>query len=138
MDNRNLFALCVALAAAPLALSAPAIGAPPRAHPAEIAFADHGGVEDWRAEGDHTVYLQDSARHWYRAELFMPAFDLPFVEAIGIDAGPTGTLDKFGAITVHGRRYQFSSFEAVAGPPAGKHGKAKTKLAPKQAHAPGS
>lgn len=64
---------------------------------ASIPFADTVGIWDWRSDGDQTVYLQDSRRQWYRAELFGPAPELPFVEFIGIDAGPTGTLDKFGA-----------------------------------------
>ncbi len=84
---------------------------------ASIAFADQGGVDDWRAVGDSTIYFKDQHRRWYRAELFGPAFDLPYVEHIGIDARPGGTLDRFGAIVVKGRRYAFRSFERAAGPP---------------------
>ena len=87
---------------------------------ASIAFANHGGVDDWRADGDSTIYFKDSRRHWYRAELFGPAFDLPWVEAIGIDASPSGSLDKWGAIIVRGQRYHFRSFEQVEGPPPRK------------------
>jgi hypothetical protein len=111
------------LAAALLARS-PALAADhghPVRHAASIPFADHGGVEDWRAVGDDVVYFQDTHRRWYRAELFGPAFDLPFVEQIGIDARPSGTLDKFGAIYVHGRRHAFRSFEQVDGPPTKRH-----------------
>lgn len=110
------------LAAAMLA-GAPAFAADhaPAQREASIAFANSGGVEDWRADGDNAIYFQDGARHWYRAELFGPAFDLPYVEHIGIDASPAGTLDKFGAIYVHGRRYGFRSFERVAGPPPRHH-----------------
>ncbi|MDE2562592.1 MAG: hypothetical protein KGL48_10155 [Sphingomonadales bacterium] len=99
---------------------------------ASIPFADHGGIWDWRSEGDSTVYFQDNHRQWYRAELFMPAFDLPFVEFIGIDALPSGTLDKFGAVYIHGQRYPFKSFVKVDGPPKkAEHGdKAKTKAEP--------
>ena len=117
IKHRIPFALFAALA------TLPAAAAPPRPRAAEIAFADHGGVSDWRAEGDRTVYFEDTGHHWYKALLFAPAFDLPYVEAIGIDAGPTGTLDRFGAITVHGHRYAFTSFEAVAGPPSDKRAK---------------
>jgi hypothetical protein len=116
----SLFA--VPLAAALLAGS-PAYAAShhPVQREASIAFANHGGVEDWRADGEDAVYFQDTHRRWYRAELFGPAFDLPFVERIGIDASPSGTLDKFGAIYVHGRRYGFRLFERVAGPPPKHH-----------------
>lgn len=85
---------------------------------ASIPFANHGGVDNWRAVDNRTVYFEDQHRRWYRAALIAPAFDLPFVEAIGIDAGPTGTLDKFGAIIVKGQRYPFSSFARVDGPPS--------------------
>lgn len=85
---------------------------------ASIPFADHHGVEDWRAVGDRTVYFEDQHRRWFKATLFSPAFDLPFAEAIGIDSGPLGTLDRFGAVVVRGQRYPFSDFVAVDGPPA--------------------
>ena len=68
--------------------------------PASIPFANHGGVNNWRAVGDRTVYFEDQHRRWYRATLMGPAFDLPFVENIGINAGPSGSLDKFGAVVV--------------------------------------
>ncbi|MCB2060900.1 MAG: DUF6491 family protein [Novosphingobium sp.] len=90
---------------------------------ASIPFADHGGIWDWRASGDQAVYFQDGHRRWYRAELFAPAYDLPYVEFIGIDARPGGTLDKWGAVYVHGQRYAFKSFEKVDGPPAKGHHK---------------
>lgn len=84
---------------------------------ASISFANQGGVEDWRAEGDSTIYFKDQHNHWYRAVLIAPSFDLPFAEHIGIDAGPVGTLDRFGAVIVKGQRYPFTSFERVDGPP---------------------
>ncbi|MBU6269233.1 MAG: hypothetical protein KGN34_16920 [Sphingomonadales bacterium] len=100
--------------------------APPRVPQAEIPFAEHGGVSDWRAEDDRTIYFEDQHHKWFKATLFAPAFDLPYVEAIGIDAGPTGSLDNFGAVIVKGRRYAFDSFVAVDGPPE-KKGKAPAK-----------
>ena len=115
--------LLLAPVAALALLAAPALaGNMPVRTEASIAFADHGGVDDWRAEGDSTIYFKDQHRQWYRAELFGPAFDLPYAENIGIDARPNGTLDRFGAIYVRGQRYHFRSFEHVAGPPP-KHRK---------------
>lgn len=84
---------------------------------AYIAFPDQGGVRDWRADDSDTVYLQDRQKNWFKAELIVPAPDLPFVQYIGIDAGGSGRLDRFGGIYVDGRRYAFSSFEPVDGPP---------------------
>mgnify|MGYP001046776194 CR=1 FL=1 len=87
---------------------------------ASIPFANHGGVRNWRADGDRTVYFQDSHQRWYKAELMSRANGLPFANAIGIDAGGTGRLDRFGAIVVEGQRYPFTSFVRVDGPPAKK------------------
>ena len=103
-------------------LTAPALASDrpiqrPLQRDASIAFADHGGVDDWRVESDRVIYFKDQHRQWYRATLFSPAFDLPFVERIGIDARPGGTLDKWGGIIVRGQRYSFQTFERVAGPP---------------------
>lgn len=124
---------------APLAVLAFSVPAAAMAEPAQqqadheraasIPFADHGGIWDWRGEGDSTVYFEDNHHQWYRAELFMPAPDLPFVEFIGIDARPSGTLDKFGAVYIHGQRYPFKSFVKVDGPPkkAARADKAETK-----------
>tara|TARA_A100001391_G_scaffold119169_4_gene81023 strand:- start:21196 stop:21579 length:384 start_codon:yes stop_codon:yes gene_type:complete len=84
--------------------------------PARIPFANTTGIRDWRPDGRDAVYIQDVHRNWYRAELYSPAFDLPYEMFIGIDAGPTGTLDKFGAIYVDGQRYPFKTFERVPDP----------------------
>jgi hypothetical protein len=110
-----LFALPLAAA---LLGGAPAFGADSQLARSEasIPFANRGDVEDWRAQGNNAIWFQDQHRRWYRAELFGPAFDLPFVEHIGIDANPSGTLDKFGAIVVRGHRYGFRSFERMDGP----------------------
>jgi hypothetical protein len=95
---------------------------PARVAEASIPFANHGGVDDWRATDDHTIYFKDSHRQWYRAEIFGPAFDLPYVENIGIDPSPSGALDRWSAIVVRGQRYHFRSFEKIAGqPPRRRH-----------------
>lgn len=85
---------------------------------AAIPFADSGGVWNWtQGDDDRTVYFQDRHRQWFKATLFMMAFDLSTTNTIGIDGGATNTLDKWGAIYVRGQRYPFQSFEAVDGPP---------------------
>ena len=86
------------------------------AQQASIPFANNGGIWDWRADGENAVYFEDSFGHWYKAKLFMPAFDLPFVQFIGIDTSPGGSLNRWSAIYVRGQRYPFMSFTRVAGP----------------------
>lgn len=109
-----------ALVAAPLAAKpAPNAVAEPAVvkHDAYIAFANHGGVWDWRAEGNRTIYFQDRSKHWYRARLIGTAVDLPFVQFLGLDTKPGDRLDKFSGVYVRGQHYAFSSFDQVAGPP---------------------
>ncbi|MBO9574922.1 MAG: hypothetical protein J7494_04220 [Sphingobium sp.] len=109
------FALAASLAAAAPAVATEATKPAPEA---AIPFANHGGVWNWTAEDDETVYFEDRSHRWYRARLFSRAFELPYAFAVGIDAGPSGRLDRWGAIVVEGRRYPFTSFERVDGPPA--------------------
>jgi hypothetical protein len=87
---------------------------------AYIPFANHGGVWDWRAEGDRTIYFQDRGKHWYRADLIGVAPDLPFVQFIGLDTKPGDRLDRFSGVYIRGQHYVFSSFDQVAGPPPRK------------------
>lgn len=80
-----------------------------------IPFANKGGVWDWHAEGSDVVYFQDRREQWYRAELMGRSPDLPFVQFIGLDTGPSDRLDKWSAIYVRGQRHLFESFEPVPG-----------------------
>jgi hypothetical protein len=115
----NKSALLISLAALPLALHPASAAQEGKEVPrAEISFADSGGIWNWTTgEDDRTVYFQDRHRQWFKATLFMQAFDLPFTTAIRIDSGATNTLDKWGAIYVGRERYPFQSFEKVDGPP---------------------
>lgn len=96
----------------------------PAGEDARIPFANYGGVWNWRAEGDRTVYFEDSHHRWYKATLVMPAHDLPFAEFVGLDTRPSGTLDKWSAIYVRGQRYPIATFERIEGEPP-RRGKAK-------------
>jgi len=74
-----------------------------------IPFADNGGVRDFHAVSDREVYLQARNRQWYRADLFSRCDGLPYAFGIGIDARPTGTLDRFGTIIVGNERCKIAS-----------------------------
>ena len=88
-----------------------------KARPDYIPFANNGGVRDWRADDRDTIYFQDRQKRWYKAELIVPASDLPFTQFIGIDSDPGDRLDKFSAIYVRGQRYLLKSFEPIEGKP---------------------
>ncbi|MEJ2410527.1 MAG: hypothetical protein P8Y58_16305 [Novosphingobium sp.] len=84
---------------------------------ASIPFANHGGVWNWRSEGNRTLYFEDNRKVWYKAELMGFSTDLPFVNFIGLDTRPNGTLDRWSAVYIHGQRYPLTSFVKVDGPP---------------------
>ena len=117
MTRKLLIAPLIALGLA----AAPAGASPARtaasAAEASIPFANHGGIRDWREAGDRTLYIQDRARHWYRATLMTSASDLPFTTAIGFDTGPVDRFDKFSSVVVRGQRYAVQSLVRVDGPP---------------------
>jgi hypothetical protein len=93
--------LVISLAVLGLAGSPPSTAqeAKPAPRAAMIPFANSGGIWNWTTgEDDRTVYFQDRHRQWFKATLFMQAFDLTYATAIRIDGGATNTLDKWGAI----------------------------------------
>ena len=121
---RSTALAALALAFAPvLAHAAPA--KQPAAAEASIPFLNHGGIRDWRAVGDSTLYVQDQQGQWYRASLMGPAFDLPFAEAIGFDGRGTDTFDRFANVVVRGQSYPVQSLAKVSGPPSAAATKAK-------------
>lgn len=82
-----------------------------------IPFADMGGIRDWSAIDDTTLYVQDIRRNWYIAKLIAPCTDLTFATTIGFETKGVNRLDKFGAVVVGGQRCALSSFVASGPPP---------------------
>lgn len=115
-----LAGLLVLTAVPALANPTPSTAVAPAPEEGSIPFVNHGGVDDWRAVGDKVIYFKDSHGRWFKATLFSAAFDLPFVDEIGIETRGSDTLDKFGAIVVRGQRYPLQSLVKVDGPPKGK------------------
>jgi hypothetical protein len=84
---------------------------------ASIPFANSGGIRDWKDGEDGVVYFQDRQRKWYRAELQTPATGIGFVQFIGVEAGPTGSLDRWSMLSIDGQRYAIRSFTRLEGEP---------------------
>jgi len=91
---------------------------------ASIPFANMGGIRDWRAIDDSSLYVQDIQRNWYIARLAVPSPDLGFVTSIGFETKGTNQLDRFGTVVVGGQRIPLSSF-VTSGPPPPKAKAAK-------------
>jgi hypothetical protein len=76
-----------------------------------IPFADSGGIDEWHAVDDKTVYLRSRTRQWYKAELFAPCNGLGFATAIGYVPEPTGSFDKNSSIVVDGQRCKLMTLQ---------------------------
>ena len=82
-----------------------------------IPFVNMGGIRDWKAIDDSTIYVQDIRRNWYVAKLAKPSPDLTFAQAIGFETKGVNQLDRFGTVVVSGERIPLTSFVASAPPP---------------------
>ncbi len=83
--------------------------APEKLPEVSIPFVNHHGIYDWRATDDHTLYVQDAHRTWYRASLFGPCIDLPYSHDIGFETKGLDSFDRFSTIIVRGQRCAVSS-----------------------------
>jgi hypothetical protein len=103
-----IFAAVAASPAAAVAAKAPAD---------EIPFVNFGGIRDWTANDDSTLYVESAQGRWYQVALAFPCTGLPFALRVGIDTGGSGTLDGFSSIVVDGRRCPVASVTPIASPP---------------------
>jgi hypothetical protein len=83
---------------------------------AKIPFVNYGSIRDFDAVDDETVYLQANNRQWYRADLMGRCIGLEFANGIGVDARPSGTLDRFSTLIVDGQRCKISSLSPSESP----------------------
>lgn len=101
------------LAGAPAACAAPAGSS----HDIAIPFVNHGGIQDWRAVDDHSVYIQSQNGQWFKAETMGVCIGLDTAITIGFDTGPIDTFDKFSKIVVRGQPCPLKSLTRIAGKP---------------------
>jgi Family of unknown function (DUF6491) len=120
MSTRNTV-ISAALLAAGL-VSASTLAAPAAPTPeASIPFIQHNSIRDWQANKQEGLWIQDTRRHWYYAQLMGPCFGLDYAWQIAFDTRSSGTLDKFSAIVVPREgRCQIRSLTRSEGPPKRK------------------
>jgi len=107
---------------APVAIGAEAV----------IPFANHGGIRNWRALDDSTLWLEDQSGYHYQAKLVTPSWQLAYTETIGFVTDPGGNFDRHSAIAVKGMTYPLASLIRVEAPRA----KIKAPAAASTASAP--
>ena len=113
---RSKAALAVGLVAATLAGSA---AASESAVQPSIHFADHGGIYDWRANGDKGIWVQSIGGQWFYGTFMGTCLGLDTALRVGFQSEPTGDFDRWSTVIVpHESRCHLSTFEPSAGPPA--------------------
>jgi len=91
-----------------------------------IAFANHGGIRDWRADRDQGLWVQDIHRQWYYAKFMGTCTGLNFAQSIAFDTHPFGRFDQFSSIFVPGAgggRCAVQTLTLSGAPPSGKDAK---------------
>jgi len=84
--------------------------------PAQIHFADLGGIDEWRAEGINSMLIKGINGKWFRATFFSECFPLPWSEKVAFVTNPDGTLNRFSSILVNGQQCYFKKFESIPQP----------------------
>ena len=109
--------LSLGVAVAAVCAAATALAAEPAPPPsAEIAFANHGGIWDLKADGHDAILVKSRSGQYYRATFISPCFSLPFAERVGFVTDARDVLDKFQSIEVGRERCQFQTFTEVPKP----------------------
>jgi hypothetical protein len=82
-----------------------------------IPFANHGGIRDWRADDNRSLWIEGRSGQWYYAEMFGPCFGLNFAERIGFVTAPYGSFDRWSSVIVDGQKCTIGSLR-LSDPPA--------------------
>jgi len=90
---------------------------PARAPEARIPFANFGSIRTFRTAGEDVIYLQDTRRQWYRAELGGPCPGIERALRIGVDSRYSSTVDNSTTLIVDGQRCPIHSLVRSAAPP---------------------
>jgi hypothetical protein len=96
--------------------AAAAADAPPPAPRTEIIFANHGGIYDWRAEGDDAMIIESRDHHYFRAKFLGPCPELKFRDRVGFVTDARDVIDKFQSVRVGDRTCNFISFDEIPKP----------------------
>lgn len=100
------------------ALAAAAGPASQPAREARIPFLSFRSIRTFHPVGDDVIYLQDTRRNWYRAELAGPCFNLNTAIRIAVDTRYSGdTLDNTSSFLVDGQRCPIHSLVRSEPPP---------------------
>lgn len=76
-----------------------------------------GGVSGFSVDDDDAIILRARGDEWYRITVWPSCDnDLAFANAIGIDAGPGGQVDRFAQVIVRGRKCPVQTVQQIENP----------------------
>jgi len=112
--STRIFALGLTALSACAATAGQALG------PGETAiqFASNGGIRDWYADNERSIYLMDRSSHWYLATFTNVCSLLPSAQTIHFQVSPNGTFDRFSWITTEDSYCQVASVRPSVAPAA--------------------
>lgn len=110
----------IALVATPVAVSAKDKNWPELGVESRIAFANHGGIRDFRADGDYGLWIQDNKKRWYYAALSGRCSGLGFANTIGFETFGMSDFDRSSSIHVEGMPCYVTSLVTAEKPVSGK------------------
>ncbi len=94
---------------------------------ARINFPNFGAINNFEADSDRGIWLEDRNRRWYYAELFGPCHGLNFAQAIGFDTRDSASFDKFSSIIVDGQDCKLATLVTAEKPLSRKERKKLAK-----------
>ncbi|HEY0028553.1 MAG TPA: DUF6491 family protein [Allosphingosinicella sp.] len=86
--------------------------------PTQISFASRGGIQDWHADSDRSIYIMDRMGRWYYATLSAPCPGLRFQNQLGFDTGPLGEFDTWGSVLTRDQRCHVETLVTSPAPQA--------------------
>lgn len=94
-----------------------------KAQEASIQFLDQGSIEDWQANGEDGLWVQDKRKQWYYAKLMAPCRGLDYAVSLRFQTRSSNTFDRFSSVTVPNQ---------VAGAPCALSSLVKSDAPPKK------
>ncbi|MDB5692046.1 MAG: hypothetical protein JWO81_1109 [Alphaproteobacteria bacterium] len=103
------------------ALLAAAGPPPPPGGEQALPFISHGGVLDWQAASDDSLYVRGYNGRWYLVRTTNRCPRLRAALSVGFVTSALDQLDRHGAILVEGDRCPVASVTLAPGAPPSKH-----------------
>ena len=84
---------------------------------AQIPFVNEGGVFDWSAPNDNTLFVEGQDGEWYQATMMGACQGMSFANRIGFDTGGLDSFDRFSSVLVNGQRCPVQALIRLPGSP---------------------